>query len=181
MSWRARAARSRITVEPRPETRSYTSYRPYCRAVFTVLDVNQSRPGSCRVSTSMDIDIANDSGFLRAIATGRFSIAEAERTFLEVIDAITSHNARKVLFDGRQITGKPEVMERFYYSEFVAQAVTDCVYRAKLSFSPVFAYVLRPPVLDPDRFGENVAVNRGMVVKTFDNTEDATAWLQSKT
>ena len=40
-----------------------------------------------------------------------------------------------------------------------------------------FAYVLEEPMLDPDRFGETVAVNRGMIVRAFDNLEAARAWL----
>jgi hypothetical protein len=43
--------------------------------------------------------------------------------------------------------------------------------------SPAFAYVLKEPVLDPQRFGQTVAVNRGMNVKTFDNVEQARTWL----
>jgi hypothetical protein len=32
-------------------------------------------------------------------------------------------------------------------------------------------------MLDPARFGETVAVNRGMLVRTFENPEDALGWL----
>ncbi len=32
-------------------------------------------------------------------------------------------------------------------------------------------------MLDPQRFGETVAVNRGMRIKVFDNPEEAFAWL----
>ncbi len=42
-----------------------------------------------------------------------------------------------------------------------------------------FAHVLKEPVLDPQRFGETVALNRGMNVRTFDNLEDALAWLRT--
>jgi hypothetical protein len=41
-----------------------------------------------------------------------------------------------------------------------------------------FAYVLQEPVLDPKRFAETVAVNRGMWAKAFDNLEDALGWLR---
>jgi hypothetical protein len=39
-----------------------------------------------------------------------------------------------------------------------------------------FAYALEEPVLDPKRFGETVALNRGMNVKTFHNLNDALRW-----
>lgn len=54
-------------------------------------------------------------------------------------------------------------------------------FAAKLSRAichvPRFAYVLIPPMLDPGRLGETVAVNRGMVVKAFDNLNDGLKWL----
>jgi hypothetical protein len=67
-------------------------------------------------------------------------------------------------------------MERFYYGEFAAQTVRDFAPRG-VSPSTQFAYVLKEPVLDPGRFGETVAVNRGMLVKVCDRPEDALRWL----
>ncbi len=67
-------------------------------------------------------------------------------------------------------------MERFYYGEFAAHAVLSSGDRG-VSTAIQFAYVLEVPVLDPERFGETVAVNRGMHVKTFDDLQDALGWL----
>ena len=47
-----------------------------------------------------------------------------------------------------------------------------------VTLAPRFAYVLEEPMLDPERFGETVAVNRGMRVRAFDNLEAARAWLE---
>jgi hypothetical protein len=66
-------------------------------------------------------------------------------------------------------------MELFYYGEFAAPSVVKFVARGVPAAR--FAYVLEVPVLDPMRFGETVAVNRGMTVKTFDNPDDALGWL----
>ena len=46
-----------------------------------------------------------------------------------------------------------------------------------MSAATRFAYVLKEPVLDPDRFGETVAVNRWMRLKVFDNLKEALEWL----
>ncbi|MGO8987644.1 MAG: hypothetical protein ACLQGU_07215 [bacterium] len=107
---------------------------------------------------------------------GKFSLEEAKRTFLEMLEAVALHKTEKVLFDGRKLIGKPKTMERFYYGEFAAQTVADYAERG-VSRTTQFAYVLREPVLDPQRLGEDVAVNRGMVVKAFDSLEDALQWL----
>ena len=40
-----------------------------------------------------------------------------------------------------------------------------------------FAYVIHEPLRDPERLGENVAVNRGMDVKTFEDRNEAVEWL----
>jgi len=124
----------------------------------------------------MLLKIHPESGFLKVDVTGKFSLKEAKRTFLEILEAVAQHKMRKVLFDGRGLMGEPKTIERFYYGEFAAETVVKLVYRS-LSFAPQFAYVLEEPVLDPQRLGETVAVNRGMDVKAFDNLEDALGWL----
>jgi hypothetical protein len=126
---------------------------------------------------SMRLTISAESGFLRVNVTGNFSLAEAQRTFIEILEAVARSTVEKVLFDGRGIAGNPETMERFYYGEFVAQALHRFTAHG-VSSGTRFAYVLQEPVRDPERFGETVAVNRGMVVQTFDNDQDALGWLR---
>jgi hypothetical protein len=115
--------------------------------------------------------------FLYAEVAGDFSLEEAERTFREILEAVVRHRVKKVLFDGRKLIGNPTTMERFYYGAFVAKSVARLGDR-DVSPAAQFAYVLTEPVLDPRRFGETVAVNRGMFVKAFDNLEDALGWLR---
>ena len=121
---------------------------------------------------SMTVETRGESGFLYARAMGKFSLEEAKRTFREILEAVAQRKVEKVLIDGRGITGEPEPMERLYYGEFVANAVASFADRG-VSPATQFACVLEEPVLDTRRFGETVAVNRGMFVKAFDNVEDA--------
>jgi len=127
-------------------------------------------------SLDMILEYAPNQGFLNVAAIGEFSLQEAERTFLEMLDAVARYKVEKVLFDGRSLTGAPDTMERFYYGEFAADSVFKFRDRGVSPYT-TFAYVLKEPVLDPLRFGETVAVNRGMRVKVFDNLEDALRWL----
>ncbi|HSM73311.1 MAG TPA: hypothetical protein VK852_01675, partial [Desulfobacterales bacterium] len=69
-----------------------------------------------------------------------------------------------------------KTIERFLYGSFAAHAVATRL-KPGAPRAPQFAYLLREPVLDPRRFGETVAVNRGMWVRSFDNVEDALEWL----
>jgi hypothetical protein len=109
-------------------------------------------------------------------ATGEFSLDEAKRNFLEMMEAVELHRSTRVLVDGQTITGNPRTIERFYYGEFTADAVAQ--HQTRSGSGPIrFGYVLKEPVLDPKKFGETVAVNRGMLIKVFDNVEEALEWL----
>lgn len=125
---------------------------------------------------SMILKLSAESGLLHVVATGNFSLAEAKRTFMEMLEALVQSKVAKVLFDGRELAGNPRVMERFFYGEFAAVAVLNFTAQGVTAATP-FAYVLKVPILDPGRLGETAAVNRGMRVKTFDNIGDALGWL----
>lgn len=117
-----------------------------------------------------------EKGMLLATYTGEFRLPQAQETFLQILEALEQRKVRKVVVDGRALTGQLSPSERFAYGEFVAKEVN--AQRSRIAgHAPQFAYVLNPPVLDPERLGENVAVNRGMHVKAFDNLDDALDWL----
>ena len=120
-----------------------------------------------------------DSGILRVTVTGPFVLETAQGTFLEVLELVKQHTAKKVLIDGLKVKGEPQVLERFLYGEFAAMAVAD-FRRFKADWTPKFAYVLQEPALDPRRFGETVAVNRGMRMKAVETEEEALEWLGDK-
>jgi hypothetical protein len=126
-------------------------------------------------SMSMALQMSAESGVLHVNATGKFSLKEAKRTFIEMIREAVQHKVKKILIDGRDIDGRPEFIERFYFGQFAALTVIS--HYIERSRTPTFAYVLREPMLDPERFGETVMVNRGMQVRAFDNVAEARTWL----
>ena len=125
---------------------------------------------------SMILKISPEFEYLHVVATGQFSLVEAKRTFIEVLESVARNKVDKVLLDGRRLAGNPKIFERFFYGDFAAKAVPDFTARG-VSSATKFAYVLTIPVLDPERFGETVARNRGMCVKVFENLLDAFGWL----
>jgi hypothetical protein len=119
-----------------------------------------------------------ESGFLSVDASGDFSLEDAKLAFLEMLGAVVQYKAEKILLDGRNVNGNPRDIERFYYGEFAARETRNIVVEHKIV--PRFAYVLHEPLRDPARLGETVAMNRGMVIKVFENPEDATEWLNGR-
>ena len=116
-------------------------------------------------------------GILYVSVRGEFSLEDAKRTFLLIVGLIEQNQSEKVVIDGRAITGNPKTVERFYYGAFTADAVLRLKATHSYIASPKFAYVLQTPMLDPERLGETVAVNRGMKVKAFDSLDKALEWL----
>ena len=47
------------------------------------------------------------SGLLSVDASGEFSLEDAKQAFLELLKAIAQYQAEKILFDGRNVKGKP--------------------------------------------------------------------------
>jgi hypothetical protein len=117
-----------------------------------------------------------ESGLLSVEATGAFSLNEAKRAFLEMLRAVAHYQAKKVLLDGRTVTGKPGDWEHFCYGEFAAKETMKLL--KEPGIAPQFAYVIKEPLRDPRRLAETVAVNRGMNIKVFETLEEAFEWLE---
>src|SRR5215472_4926336 len=162
------------TVEPEPRAKedgitTFTSISLY--------RLDSSRrceyASRCTLVHKMSIrqEIHFESGLLTVDASGEFSLEEAQRAFLEMLGAVAQYKAKKVLFDGRKLKGKPQTLERFYYGHFAATETMRLSNEHRIA--PRFAYVIHQPLRDPHRFGETVAVNRGMMVKTFETPQEA--------
>ena len=124
----------------------------------------------------IDLQLFVEPDCIRAVATGEFSLEEAKRTFLELMEVVVRHKMEKILIDGRDLKGNLTVMERFYFGGFTADTVDANLLDGKVH-NPQFAYILSESVLDPYRLGESVAMNRGMRIKMFEDADKAIQWL----
>ena len=116
-----------------------------------------------------------EQGIFNAVIVGEFELRLAQQYFIELLDEAVRMNAPKVLIDGRRTTGNPTAFERFLYGTFAAAATLEVLHKHNVKLK--FAYVIHEPLRDPERLGENVAVNRGMNVKTFEDRNKAVEWL----
>ena len=119
-----------------------------------------------------------EQGIFNAVIVGPFDLPLAQHQFIELLDEAVRSGASKVLIDGRQITGNPTVFERFLYGTFAACATLEVLHTHNLKLK--FAYVIHEPLRDSERFGENVATNRGMEVRTFEDMNEAVQWLKDE-
>ena len=102
--------------------------------------------------------------------SGHGPLAEAASKVIEVITFCREQRMRNLLIDTTGWTGhqSPNTLERYYVAQAFAEAAC-CEVKV--------AMVVRPEMMDPDKFEVMVAKNRWMVGNVFDSEKDALAWL----
>jgi hypothetical protein len=124
----------------------------------------------------MNFRIEPKDSYLYVAVGGSFEAGEALEISRQFFEACIEHQRTKVLIDVRTLGGEMSMLERWDYAVGVARMNLEYVTRGSLP--PVqLAYVASYPILDPNRFGETVALNRGVTVKVTDDFREAMSWL----
>jgi hypothetical protein len=107
--------------------------------------------------------------------SGHGRLAEAASKVIEVITYSQEQGIRNLLIDTTGWTGheSPDTLTRYNVADAFA-------YSARRS-AVKLAMVVRPEMMDPDKFEVTVARNRGLVGNVFDSEKDALAWLLDPT
>jgi len=95
----------------------------------------------------------------------------------QLVQAAIAHQCTKVLADLRKVEGSLTTMQRYTMGEVGAQKYRSALVERKISHCR-FALVANPPLMDPNKFGETVATNRGMAVGIFSSFQHASDWLR---
>ena len=127
---------------------------------------------------SMNLDITVDEDFIRVLVTGEFVFDDANDCVVTMFEAIEQHKLQKVLVDCRRLAGEPTTIERFFHATFAVREMERFA-GAGVFRGTRFAYVGHEPLIDRNRFGETVAVNRGLNVKVSLSEQDALQWLEA--
>jgi len=125
---------------------------------------------------SLNFQIKRESAFILVAGDGEFDLADSKRIIETAIDSALEQKVPRILIDARSVTGKPTTMQRF---EFANHVVTLYRQRERARFIRI-AVVGFKPLIDPNRFGETVAVNRGVPLRVTTNITEAIEWLAAK-
>ena len=106
-----------------------------------------------------------ESQFLRVAVEGTHGSTRSVRFFEWVAEETVRLGASRVLLDARGVGGDVSTTDRFDLG------VASARIPAKV------ALIARPSMIDPERFGETVASNRGAVGRVFASEAEAVAWL----
>ncbi|HEX4959155.1 MAG TPA: STAS/SEC14 domain-containing protein [Lacibacter sp.] len=122
---------------------------------------------------NFNVEAFEGNNFMTLIASGTYSLERAIHLCKLSIDTCLLYNKKKILVDITKVTGNVPFFDRFQYAEALAQ------YKSKHALTAVSKIALfgNEPLIDKNRFGETVAVNRGVNIKVFTELNDALAWL----
>jgi hypothetical protein len=106
--------------------------------------------------------------------SGHGPLAEAASKVIAAIAFSREQRIRNLLIDTTNWTGhkNPGTLERFTWAQAFAEAARSVV---------KVAMVVRPEMMDPDKFEVTVARNRGLTGNVFDSEKDALDWLLDRT
>ena len=125
---------------------------------------------------TLTVDLEARKHYLRATVSGPYSLRAAQDAYDQAVKAALSHGHTRVLIDASRVTGVPTQDERYMLGLFVA--AEQRILAAKVPEVTVrVAVFAQRPLVDPDRFAETVAVNRGAKVKVSEQLDEALAWL----
>ncbi|MGL2966320.1 STAS/SEC14 domain-containing protein [Flavobacterium sp. XGLA_31] len=119
------------------------------------------------------VTVSIEPTFLWIKAIGPYSLSNIEKLFQTAVDQTLILQKNKILIDVNGVTGTIPLMERFYFAESISVYITETAL-GKISRVAVLG---QEPIIDQDRFGETVAVNRGINAKVFTNRVEALAWI----
>jgi hypothetical protein len=124
---------------------------------------------SGRRNMSEDVRLIEKEGYLHFEFAAEFSIPAAKRAVDEMVNTCMKRNCTRVLFDCRRMTGPLSTMDRFDVAQYGSEKIERSIRIAMLG---------REDQVLPDKFFENVAVNRGMDLKLFTDIDEAVGWLK---
>jgi hypothetical protein len=117
--------------------------------------------------------------------TGKISLLggrsweEIKNAFADVVMQTQKNKIYKILVDCRDFSGKISLLDRFLLAVFLVKENSKLLARRMHPLKTSF--VLSKSLIDPRRFGETVARNRGLYGLVTDNMEEALDWLEQDT
>ena len=107
-------------------------------------------------------------GVVRASVSGAFSLDNAKTFSQKILRCEREQAVNKILIDTRGITGEIPTMARFEFGSHLAE---QRPHQIKIAF------VGNKDAVWPDRFLENVSVNRAVNAKVVTEIKEALNWL----
>lgn len=114
--------------------------------------------------------------YLHLWIEGEYSLESAIGLFEPLLRAGAGHPSRRILADIRRMKGSPTTLDRLRMAEEFSKRYHERLTAGTLEGCR-FAYLGTAESIDPQGFGETVAVNRGIDLKVTTSLAEALAYL----
>lgn len=123
------------------------------------------------------MQVVHHDDYLEFIASGTFELEDAKRAFAILMDECARVRPPRMLIDARRLAvpNPISLRERFDFTVFAVRLAIDL--RARKLGHIATAFLGTAEHIDPSRFGETVAANRGIRVHPTTDETDALTWL----
>jgi hypothetical protein len=114
-------------------------------------------------------------GYLYVTVSGQITLPGAQGIFTEILANAARHGQPRILLDCTRMQGEWKVEDRYSFGAFAAEQQS----RAAKQFPepPMVAICVAAPLMDPGRFTQVVANNRGARMRTSESLHELVAWL----
>ena len=120
-------------------------------------------------------DIELRAGYVYAALSGAFSIESAKNVYRGILQIAAGQGQPRILMDATRITGEMSVSDRLAFGMFLAEEHARVL--GQLPGGPQLAILAVPPIMDPGRFTQAVANNRGVRMRASDSLQELLSWL----
>lgn len=123
--------------------------------------------------SGMTVDFERRKGYLYALLRGTFDLAEAMGAYRQVLQTAARERMMRVLLDCTPMSGNPGIDERKEFGMFMAEEQAKYAALGDLQV----AILASAQAMDPGRYLQTVANNRGVRVRTSDSLQELLSWL----
>jgi len=128
------------------------------------------------MNMGFSVETESKEGYFQVSFSGDYNLLGALEGLDHLLKICGEMKAMKVLVDVRSLTGAIPSMDRFQFGEAFAVKFFEKKRAGQISHVR-FAFLGRHPIIDPNKFGETVAVNWGMTLKVTTDLKEALDWL----
>ncbi len=121
----------------------------------------------------LNLQIHKEKGYILSTLQGLFNQTLYLDLLVKIIDSAKGEEILKVFIDVSELSGHISIIERYKSAEFVFKLLNQKNYN--LLKIVIFG---KEPFVNKSHFGENVAVNRGILFKSTTDFSEALNWLE---
>ncbi len=114
--------------------------------------------------------------YLRYIVEGPWDTLATIQAIRQMMEIAAEYSVRKVLVDGRLLTGNPSEKDRIDLSKAGAEKYSELVRSGAMGYTTI-AFLMPTELMSPIKIGQTVANLQGVPVKTVSTLAEAFQWL----